>query len=77
MIIMENQFAIQYALQADESIGICTYIPDPVLVQDIYDRFSLRFSTQNPILASAKVLGIDYPDLCEELIRISLKKYSK
>ena len=25
----------------------------------------------------AKVLGIDYPDLCEELIRISLKKYSK
>lgn len=59
MIIMENQFAIQYALQADESIGICTYIPDPVLVQDIYDRFSLRFSTQNPILASAKVLGID------------------
>ena len=22
----------------------------------------------------AKVLGIDYPDLCEELIRISLKK---
>ncbi|MCI1750783.1 MAG: IS30 family transposase [Megasphaera cerevisiae] len=59
MIIMENQFAIQYALQADDSIGICTCIPDPVLVQDIYDRFSLRFSTQNPILASAKVLGID------------------
>ena len=25
----------------------------------------------------AKVLGIDYPDLCEELIRISFKKYSK
>ncbi len=25
----------------------------------------------------AAVLGIDYPTLCEELIRISFKKYSK
>ena len=25
----------------------------------------------------AKVLGIDYPDLCEELIRISFKKDRK
>ena len=25
----------------------------------------------------AKVLGIDYPSLCEELIRVSMKKYEK
>ncbi|WP_427112274.1 hypothetical protein [Megasphaera sueciensis] len=59
LIILENSFVIQYSLHTTGLIDMCTYIPDKVLVQDIYDRFFLCFTHKNPLMASAKVLGID------------------
>lgn len=57
-IIMEREFVIQYSFQSRSSIGICTYIPDPVLVEDIYNRFFISFTNQPALLAPAKALGI-------------------
>ncbi len=58
-IIMENEFVIQYSLQGKNGIGICTYISDSALVQDIYNRFYVCFTNQQQaVLAPAKQLGI-------------------
>lgn len=58
-IIMENEFVIQYSLQSEHSIGICTYISDTALVQDIYNRFYVSFANQQAALAPVKTLGIE------------------
>lgn len=57
-IIMENEFVVQYSLQNEHSIGVCTYISDTALVQDIYNRFYLSFASQQAALLPAKMLGI-------------------
>lgn len=58
-IIMEDEFVIQYSLQSERSIGICTYISDMALVQDIYNRFYVSFASQQAALSPVKVLGIE------------------
>lgn len=59
MIILEHEFAVQYALESPEAIGLCTYVDDPVVVTDVYQRFILRFTSHEPIFAPSRLLGID------------------
>ncbi len=57
-IVMEREFVIQYALQEKNMIGICTYISDELLVQDIYNRFFVCFSCQQALLVPVRALGM-------------------
>lgn len=59
LIVLKDHFALQYSLRANRAMDMCTYIPDKVLVQDIYDRFLLCFSNQKPLIAPAMTLGMD------------------
>jgi hypothetical protein len=59
LIILEDSFVVQYSLQSDGFMDMCTYISDKILVEDIYDRFLLCFTNQTPFISPAKVLGID------------------
>ncbi len=72
-----------YAEQVARVLGLDTYSRTDFLLNKKNEIFCLEANTlpgmtpTSLLPQEAKVLGIDYPDLCEELIRISLKKYSK
>ena len=41
LIILKDQFVIQYSLQAT-GMMMCSYIDDPAVVHDIYERFGVH-----------------------------------
>lgn len=51
IIILRNEFVIQYALQKHRGFTICTYITNPITVQDMYERLSLQKSQKDILLA--------------------------
>ena len=72
-----------YAEAGAKALCIEGYARFDFMMKENGDMYCLEANTlpgmtpTSLIPQEAKVLGIDYPDLCEELIRISLKKYSK
>lgn len=51
MILLKDQFVIQYVLQQHRGFTICTYINGPAMVQDMYERLSLQKSNKDILLA--------------------------
>lgn len=51
VILLKNEFVIQYVLQQHRGFTICTYINGPDMVQEMYDRLSLKKSTKDILLA--------------------------
>ena len=72
-----------YAEAGAKALCIEGYARFDFMMKENGDMYCLEANTlpgmtpTSLIPQEAKVLGIDYPDLCEELIRISFKKYSK
>ena len=72
-----------YAEAGAKALCIEGYARFDFMMKENGDMYCLEANTlpgmtpTSLIPQEAKVLGIDYPDLCEELIRISLKKYRK
>mgnify|MGYP000413406660 FL=1 len=70
-----------YAVQGYRALGLESYARLDFIVTDDEKIYCLEANTlpgmtpTSLIPQEAKVLGMDYPTLCEELIRISLKKY--
>ena len=70
-----------YAERAAEVIGLDTYSRMDFLMDADENLFCLEANTlpgmtpTSLIPQEAAVLGMDYPTLCEELIRVSMKKY--
>ena len=64
-----------------KALGLETYSRMDFLINDKDEMFCLEANTlpgmtpTSLIPQEAQVLGMDYPALCEELIRISMKKY--
>lgn len=42
LIILKDQFVIQYSLQSHRGMMMCSYIDDPAVVHDIYERFGVH-----------------------------------
>lgn len=42
LIILKDQFAIQYSLQSHRGMMMCSYMDDPAVVHDIYERFGVH-----------------------------------
>ena len=72
-----------YAEAGAKALCIEGYARFDFMMKENGDMYCLEANTlpgmtpTSLIPQEAKVLGIDYPDLCEELIRISFKKYNK
>ena len=72
-----------YAETGAKALCIEGYARFDFMMKENGDMYCLEANTlpgmtpTSLIPQEAKVLGIDYPDLCEELIRISFKKYRK
>ena len=70
-----------YAVQGYRALGLESYARLDFIVTDDEKIYCLEANTltgMNPIsliAQEAAVLGMDYPTLCEELIRVSEKKY--
>ena len=73
----------RYAEAGAKALCIEGYARFDFMMKENGDMYCLEANTlpgmtpTSLIPQEAKVLGIDYPELCEELIRISLKKYNK
>lgn len=69
------------AVKAARALGLTGYSRLDFMMKENGDMYCLEANTlpgmtpTSLIPQEAKVLGMDYPTLCEELIRISLKKY--
>lgn len=69
------------AVKAAKALGLTGYSRLDFMMKENGDMYCLEANTlpgmtpTSLIPQEAKVLGMDYPTLCEELIRISLKKY--
>ena len=72
-----------YAEAGAKALCIEGYARFDFMMKENGDMYCLEANTlpgmtpTSLIPQEARVLGIDYPDLCEELIRISFKKYRK
>ena len=70
-----------YAVAGARALGLQSYSRLDFLMDEKGDMYCLEANTlpgmtpTSLIPQEAKVLGMDYPELCEELIRVSLKKY--
>ena len=42
LIILKDQFAISYSLQSHRGMMMCSYMDDPAVVHDIYERFGVH-----------------------------------
>ena len=73
----------EYAVRAFHALQLENYARMDFMMNEDHSMYCLEANTlpgmtpTSLIPQEAKVLGIDYPDLCEELIRISFKKYRK
>jgi D-alanine-D-alanine ligase len=71
----------EYAVKGYEALGLSSYARLDFMMTEDGDMYCLEANTlpgmtpTSLIPQEAAVLGMDYPTLCEELIRISLKKY--
>lgn len=72
-----------YAEAGAKALGLEGYCRLDFLMKENGDMYCLEANTlpgmtpTSLIPQEAKALGIDYPSLCEELIRVSMKKYEK
>lgn len=70
-----------YAVQGYHALGLESYARLDFMMTEDGEMYCLEANTlpgmtpTSLIPQEAGVLGIDYPSLCEELIRVSLKKY--
>ena len=73
----------KYAVQGYHALGLESYARLDFIMTEDGEMYCLEANTlpgmtpTSLIPQEAKVLGIDYPSLCEELIRVSMKKYEK
>lgn len=71
----------EYAVKGYHALGLEGYARLDFMMTDDHKMYCLEANTlpgmtpTSLIPQEAAVLGIDYPSLCEELIRVSLKKY--
>lgn len=71
----------EYAVQGYQALGLESYARLDFMMTEDGEMYCLEANTlpgmtpTSLIPQEAGVLGIDYPSLCEELIRVSLKKY--
>jgi D-alanine-D-alanine ligase len=71
----------EYAVKGYEALGLSSYARLDFMMTEDGNMYCLEANTlpgmtpTSLIPQEAAVLGMDYPTLCEELIRISLKKY--
>lgn len=71
----------EYAVRGYHALGLESYARLDFIMTEDHKMYCLEANTlpgmtpTSLIPQEAAVLGIDYPSLCEELIRISLKKY--
>ena len=71
----------ELALRAAACVGVEGYCRMDFILREDGELFCLEINTlpgmtpTSLIPQEAKALGMDYPDLCEELIRVSLEKY--
>lgn len=71
----------EYAVRGYHALGLESYARFDFIMTDDGKMYCLEANTlpgmtpTSLIPQEAQVLGIDYPSLCEELIRVSLKKY--
>ena len=69
------------AVKAAKALGLTGYSRLDFMMKENGDMYCLEANTlpgmtpTSLIPQEAKVLGMDYPTLCEELIRVSMKKY--
>lgn len=72
----------KYAVKGAKALCLESYSRLDFLMKDNGEMFCLEANTlpgmtpTSLIPQEAQVLGIDYPTLCEELIKVSLKKYN-
>lgn len=55
LIILKGQFVIQYSLQSHRGMMMCSYIDDPAVVHDIYERFGVHHTPK--LLTHIQALG--------------------
>ncbi len=73
----------EYAVKGYHALGLQSYARLDFMMTEDHKMYCLEANTlpgmtpTSLIPQEAAVLGIDYPSLCEELIRISLKKYEE
>ena len=73
----------KYAVQGYHALGLESYARLDFIMTEDGEMYCLEANTlpgmtpTSLIPQEAKVLGIDYPSICEELIRVSMKKYEK
>lgn len=71
----------EYAVKGYQALGLQSYARLDFMMKNNGDMYCLEANTlpgmtpTSLIPQEAAVLGMDYPTLCEELIKISLKKY--
>lgn len=52
LIILKNEFVIQYAIQSSQGITLCTYTDTPVALHDIYERFCIQKLNKKALLTT-------------------------
>lgn len=73
----------EYAVKGYHALGLQSYARLDFIMTEDHKMYCLEANTlpgmtpTSLIPQEAAVLGIDYPSLCEELIRVSLKKYEE
>lgn len=73
----------EYAVRGYHALGLESYARLDFMMTEDGDMYCLEANTlpgmtpTSLIPQEAQVLGLDYPSLCEEIIRVSLKKYNK
>ncbi len=71
----------EYAVMAAQAIGLFTYSRSDFLMDEAGNIYCLEVNTLPGMTATsllpqeAKVIGIEYEELCEKLIEVSMKKY--
>lgn len=59
VILLKNHFALQYALDHDYRMDICTCINDPVVLRNLRDKLLECYASKSPLMIPEKTLGLD------------------
>lgn len=59
VILMKHHFALQYALDHDYRMDICTCIRDKSVLQNLCDKLTECYAAKSPLMMPEKSLGLD------------------
>lgn len=59
VILLKHQFALQYALDHDYRMDICTCIRDKEVLQNLCDKLTECYAAKSPLMTPEQSLGLD------------------